>query len=165
MESGFVYNTDAGFEKCHFCNGQGHFNCEDCLCQRCEQGKVKCPKCTNGQVPCSFCNSTGQISKKGFFFTRSVTCPKCGGSGQVLCTNCNYGRMTCPECNGTGRTSSCSTCNGTRKLQCRRCGCTGRVESEWFKSFKTMPVERLKSEFDSRQQRTHDLWHKAVQAY
>lgn len=41
-------------------------------------------------MTCRYCNDTGRVK-------RTITCPKCRGTGRVM----DNGRVTtCPECNG-----------------------------------------------------------------
>ncbi len=70
---------------------------------------------------CSTCNGTGSSTGK------TVTCPKCGGTGQIKqVRNSIFGQMVtaspCPNCNGRGKMpeSPCKTCGGTGRTKVRR---------------------------------------------
>jgi len=45
---------------------------------------------------------------------------------------------------------SCSTCNSTQKIQCEDCAGTGKIESKWFKSLTSLPIDRLHFEYKKR---------------
>ena len=145
--------------KCSSCNGHGYLSCDDCLCQTCNgKGKVNCSNCIDGYKPCELCNSTGQILQKRLFFSYSKPCPVCEGAKKISCYFCKgSGFVTCSNCKGTGRMLSCSTCNSTQKIQCEDCAGTGKIESKWFKSLTSLPIDRLDFEYKKRQQEVQTL--------
>ncbi len=70
---------------------------------------------------CSTCNGTGSSTGK------TVTCPKCGGTGQIKqVRNSIFGQMVtaspCPNCNGRGKMpeSPCKSCGGTGRTKVLR---------------------------------------------
>lgn len=164
----------AVYIKCQTCSGSGFIRCGTCLCKDCEsKGKIKCATCSNGRVACSSCNhgkahceacgATGEQSSKFLFFTfrrpclnckgsKTVSCYVCGGSGSILCSICKgEASVTCSACNGKGAYSECSQCYGTQKLACQNCSGKGKLESEWLKSLRDLPVDRLRFEYEKRQ--------------
>ena len=170
----------SAYQSCVTCSGQGYFSCNDCRCLNCEgkgkikcsmcqSGKVGCPSCRSGRVPCASCDATGLKIRKGWVFThqapcpdcrgtKSVSCHKCKGVGNLVCSLCDgAGVLTCASCDGRGRLASCERCNGTKKVICKDCGGKGKVESEWTKSLRELPVDRLRFEIEKRQREISNL--------
>jgi predicted RNase H-like nuclease (RuvC/YqgF family) len=58
---------------------------------------------------------------------------------------------------GSGYLKKCPKCNDTRKIKCKECNGSGKVESEWYKSLRNMPVERLRFEYEKRQREIQSL--------
>ena len=164
----------AVYERCKSCNGRGYFDCNSCSCKDCEsKGKIKCPNCQSGKVsclscsdgklPCPSCNATGEQIQKGWIFTHHVLCPDCKGAKNVLCQNCKgraftacslcnaTGALVCSSCQGKGRHAKCAHCNETQKPPCQDCSQQGKVEGQWIKSLRELPVERLRFEHEKRQ--------------
>lgn len=141
------------YANCPHCKGYGYFSCEHCTCKICHgKGKINCSNCMEGSVPCLVCNSTGQIRKKGLIFSHSISCPECKGAKRLHCPACKGSHLvSCPECKGTGKDASCKVCGGTQRIQCGHCKGSGKMESEFFKSLKNLPVDRLKFEYEKRQ--------------
>lgn len=162
------------YESCTSCNGTGYFECNACLCQTCESkgkikcsncqsGKVSCSSCSGGKVPCTQCNATGEKIRKGWIFTHRDVCLLCGGAKNILCQKCKgsasaacslcdgSGAIMCSSCQGKGRLAKCEQCSGTQKLPCQACDQQGKVEGQWIKSMRELPVERLRFEHEKRQ--------------
>jgi hypothetical protein len=148
------------YTSCSSCKGRGHFSCEECICKTCQDsGKVKCKECVGGKTHCYFCRGTGQIEKHGWVFTKRETCPDCRGSKKITCKVCSGSDKTsCAACSGKGRNATCWQCKGTHKIGCKDCAGSGRVESEWYKSLKTLPVDRLRYEQEKRQREVSNLY-------
>lgn len=149
----------AAHDSCVDCKGQGYSRCEACVCTKCGlNGKVKCSGCDNGVLPCQLCSATGQVAKKGLIFTRQEECPSCRGAKTIPCNNCKGSRyVTCYSCEGRGRNAQCSQCGTTQKIGCRTCNGSGKVESQWSKSLKNLPVDRLRFEHEKRQREVSTL--------
>jgi hypothetical protein len=158
--------------ECSLCEGKGHSLCKQCVCIpcvgngwipcSCHDGKLHCSSCTAGKLPCPNCAGNGVVLHSVLFFTFRHRCDKCSGVGTIMCGQCaGTQRISCGACQGSRR-QACPTCRGTpRQLECRGCGdrghifCAdcggrGRYESEWLKSLPSLPVERLRFEFDKR---------------
>lgn len=147
---------------CGSCKGARTFACSACVCKECTGGKVEslCPKCLgNARVRCESCQGEGRrLAKKGWFSDTYAQCWDCEGTRQRKCS-CITGSVlvACPSCKGTSRSAQCATCAGTGKLKCSTCKGKGRVESEWYKSLSSMPVDQLKFEHQKRQQQVSVL--------
>jgi hypothetical protein len=158
--------------KCALCAGNGHSLCEQCVCIlcvgegwvacSCHDGKLHCSSCTAGTLPCPNCAGNGVVLHRVLFFTFRRRCGECSGVGRMMCGQCagtrcipcgacqESRRQICPTCRGTPRRSGCSRCDAHGHLVCADCGGRGRFESEWLKSLPSLPVERLRFEFDKR---------------
>jgi hypothetical protein len=162
------------YESCTSCKGRGYFDCNTCHCQNCksigkikcsncQSGKVTCSNCREGRLPCIYCNATGEITRKGWIFTHHDVCSECKGAKRILCQTCKgYGSLACSlcdgkgglicsSCQGKGRLTKCSHCGGTQKLPCKDCDQKGKVEGQWIKAIRELPVERLRFEHEKRQ--------------
>lgn len=153
----------SAYERCSECDGLGKFSCESCKCSQCSGiGKVQGPcSCQTGRVRCSRCDGTGQIVvRKGFFSDKYGACYSCSGSRQVACPSCN-GKTTvstdCPKCSGRGRDSSCRACGGSAKIACENCSGSGRVESAWVAALRAQPPDKVRFEYDKRQNAIRSL--------
>ena len=148
------------YSRCETCDGAGYFRCKDCICKTCQaKAKVRCSNCDSGKLACGLCGSTGEVSKKGLIFTRQEQCPSCRGAKRVRCGVCSGSALVnCPSCGGKGRNSTCSRCNATQKIKCTNCSGTGKLEGEWSKSLKNLPVDRLQFEHQKRQQKVQTLY-------
>jgi hypothetical protein len=141
------------YVSCKNCNGRGSLQCNNCICKKCDsKGKISCSACSNGYISCRTCAATGQVSSKILFFTVHDTCPQCGGSKKIACKSCDRSTfIVCSSCKGAGRNSQCSKCNGTQKITCSECDGKGTFASEWLKSLPSLPVDRLRFEYEKRQ--------------
>lgn len=146
------------FSSCPSCHGKGKFDCQDCLCGTCGasgQVKVTCTNCTSGTLTCTACSGTGRVVvKKGWFSDEYGSHSSCSGSGRIRCSACNGSAQVlapCSTCKGRRRRSTCLKCGATGAYACPACNASGRVVSEWFKSLAKMPSERLRFEYDKRQ--------------
>jgi hypothetical protein len=158
--------------ECTPCRGKGHSLCKQCVCIpcvgegwvacSCHDRKLHCSSCAAGTLPCPNCAGQGVVLHSVLFFTFRHRCDKCSGSGRVICGFCagtrriccgacqGTRRITCTTCHGTPRQSECSACGGRGDVFCSDCGGRGRYESEWLQSLPSLPVERLRFEFDKR---------------
>jgi len=145
------------YETCSSCKGAGTFDCTACKCAKCSSSgtvPVKCQQCSGGTIPCQNCSATGRVVvKKGFFSDKYGPCWKCSGSGRSKCSACTDGvrKDKCPACGGSGRDSRCAKCGGTGKIKCATCGGSRTVEGEWIRSLRNLPVDRLKFEYQKRE--------------
>jgi len=147
------------FSPCSSCHGKGKFDCQDCLCASCGasgQIMMRCGNCdSGGTVMCEPCSGSGRILiKKGLFSDKYGEHPLCSGSGRIRCRTCNgSGQVmaTCSACNGKRRKSTCQRCGATGTYACIACNASGLLVSEWFKSLAKLPTERLRFEYDKRQ--------------
>jgi hypothetical protein len=140
------------YVNCQSCHGQGHTECEACICKTCRLAtRVECSKCKKGMVPCAACAATGKVAQKVLFVTRQRECSACNGSGKKICGTCDgRGTVICPVCDGKGRGSACTKCGSTNKVTCLNCKGEGKFEGEWLKSIKQMSVEKLRFEYDKK---------------
>ena len=151
------------YENCSTCQGQGSLPCDECKCSTCKAtGKVdaRCSRCQTGKVQCDRCEGTGKVlEKKGWFSDKYKQCYSCSGSGRVACPAC-YGtssvKASCSSCGGSGRAARCSSCGGKTKVTCATCKGAGRFEGQWVKSLQSLPVDRLRFEFEKRQWESSD---------
>jgi len=76
----------------------------------------------------------------------------------VPCSTCIGSRyVACYSCDGKGRSAHCSHCGTTQKIECRTCNASGKIESQWAKSLKDFPVDRLRFEYEKRQREVSNL--------
>jgi len=146
------------YDSCPSCKGHRSFDCTICRCTRCDatgQITVKCSSCQDGKITCPRCEGSGQvIVKKGFFGDKYGTCPNCGGTRRINCGKCGGSvqvKTACTACKGTKRNPTCNQCGATGKIKCTTCNGSGAVESEWSRSLRGMPIDRLKFEYEKRQ--------------
>ena len=92
--------------------------------------------------------------KKGWFSEQYGPHSLCSGSGRIRCNACNGSGqvvVTCSMCNGKRRNSTCLKCGATGTYACTACNASGLVVSDWFRSLAKVPTERLRFEYDKRQ--------------
>jgi len=119
-----------------------------------------CTECKGTGIgpTCPLCKGTGTISIFNGFFTMSMRCTGCNGSGKFPCTTCNgtgkirpiqqqqtsvqdnqytpitgnsnavSNRVMCTTCNGTGL---CPSCKGNHTTTCKYCEGRGKT---WYGS-------------------------------
>ncbi len=59
-------------------------------------------------------------------------------------------KTACTACKGTKGNPTCNQCGATGKIKCTTCNGSGAVESEWSRSLREMPIDRLKFEYEKR---------------
>ena len=141
-EETYIVAGSQHVERCDVCAGQGNVTCTSCkgekeeTCHTCSgTKKVYCPSCNgtgSSSSSCGSCGGGGQ-TKAGYNESEQRwnynTCSSCGGSGQksTTCSTC-YGskKVYCNTCGGTGKVI-CSTCEGTGRIPCRTCDAQGRM--------------------------------------
>jgi hypothetical protein len=127
---------------CPTCHGFGSVICRECWCPDCN-GK--------GKIVCDYCAGTGKIQKKFLFLYKEVSCHICNGSGSIKC----------PKCEGIGHLPHCSKCHGKGEIKCPKCGGTRKLETteykSWVKSLESLPVDRLRFEYEKRQREIESL--------
>lgn len=121
----------AGRQRCSECGGKGELKgqitCDACKGTR----EVNCFKCRGGgTAACVRCGGDGKLARdvrrNGWVVKEYVRCDSCAGSGRQPCADCPgaAGRIACRRCKGTGQisgTDTCSSCDGSRWVECRAC--------------------------------------------
>jgi hypothetical protein len=150
---------------CETCRGYGYLICSSCFCKQCQgSGAVQCTACRSGRVICRLCQGTSKIGvRRGWFVFEHTVEEKCNdcSSGTVGCTACKGTQSTtCLACNGTKHTAACSYCSGKHRISCRQCAGSGRKDSEWAQSLRSLSAEDLRFEHEKLRSKRASLEHK-----
>lgn len=139
---------------CETCRGYGYLMCSDCpLCRKCQgTGAIPCTVCQSGRVTCRLCGGTSKIAVRrgllAFYRTVEEKCNICS-NGTVECPACKGTRsFKCQSCDGTKHDGWCDHCKGRHRISCEQCAGSGRTDSEWALSLRSLSAEDLRFEHE-----------------